>query len=177
MTQLPCDHRVRIVPALRLALLLALAAVGQARAGGCAVSSSGLAFGAYQPLTLTGKLTSIAVTSDASISVRCAGISSASSYTIALGPSIEGSGDRISTRYMRNIEAGGDNMSFNVYTNNSYSTVWGDGLTAGSLIGGTIPKDDSNQSQPVYGRIPAGQNTLKAGSFSDSLIMTLSFNP
>jgi spore coat protein U-like protein len=36
---------------------------------------------------------------------------------------------------------------------------------------------DSNQSQPVYGKIPAGQNTLRAGSFSDSLTMTLTYNP
>ncbi len=172
MTQHPCNHRVRIA----LALLLALAAAGHVRAGGCAVSSSGLAFGAYQPLTFAGKLTSAAVTSDASISVVCTGIVSGGAYTIALGPSTVGSGDRISTRYLGNSN-GGDPMNFNVYTNATYTTVWGDGLTAGGLIGGTIATGNSNQSLTVYGRIPAGQNTLKAGSFSASLTMTLTYSP
>ena len=171
MTQPPWNHRIRIV----LALLLALAAAGQARAGGCTVSSSGLAFGAYQPLTFAGKLTSAAVTSNASISVVCTGIVSGGAYTIALGPSTVGSGDRISTRYLGNSN-GGDDMSFNIYTNASYSTFWGNGTTGG-LVGGTIPTGDSNQSQPVYGKIPAGQNTLRAGSFSGSMTMTLTYNP
>ena len=158
---------------LPTALLLLLATAGPALAG-CTVSSTGLAFGAYQPLTFAGKLTSSAVTSNASISVVCTGITGGGSYSIALGPSTTGS-DHISTRYLRN-SLGGDNMVFNVYTNASYSTVWGNG-TMGSLIGGSIPVGDSNQSQTVYGKIPAGQNTLRAGSFSDSLTMTLTYNP
>jgi spore coat protein U-like protein len=157
------------------ALLLLLATAGPALAGSCTVSSTGLAFGAYQPLTFAGKLTSSDRTSNASISVVCTGITSGGSYSIALGPSTTGSGDSISTRYLSN-SLGGDNMVFNIYTNASYSTVWGNG-TMGSLIGGSIPVGDSNQSQPVYGKIPAGQNTLRAGSFSDSLTMTLTYNP
>ena len=171
MTQHPCDLRVRIV----LVLLLALAAAGQARAGACTVSSSGMAFGVYQPLTFSGKLTSTSVTSNASISVVCTGMGSSGAYTLTLGPSTMGSGDRISTRSLENSN-GGDYMSFNLYTNASYSTVWGDGTTGG-VVGGSIPAGDSNQSQPVYGRIPAGQSTLKAGSFSGSLTMTLTYNP
>jgi spore coat protein U-like protein len=158
------------------ALLLALVAAGQARAAGCAVSSSGLAFGAYQPLTFPGKLTSSTVTSNASISVVCSGIVSGGSYTIALGPSTVGSGDRISTRYLANAN-GGDHMIFNVYREASYSTIWGDGVTAGNVLAGTIPPGDSNQLHAVYGRIAASQNTLKAGSFSGSLTMTLTYNP
>ena len=53
-------RRAHLAPALLT--LLAMAA-GQARAGGCTVSSPGLAFGAYQPLTFAGKLASAAVTS------------------------------------------------------------------------------------------------------------------
>lgn len=165
----------RKIPVLPSALLWLLAAAGPAQAGSCTVSSSGMAFGAYQPLTFAGKLTSVDVTSNASISVVCTGIASGGAYSIALGPSTTGSGDRISTRYLGNSN-GGDDMSFNIYTSASYLTVWGNGTTGG-LVGGSIPVGDSNQSQPVYGRIPAGQNTLKAGSFSDSLTMTLTYNP
>jgi spore coat protein U-like protein len=161
---------------MAIALLLALVFAAQARAAGCTVSSSGLAFGAYQPLTFPGKLTSVAVTSNATISVVCTGMVSASTYTIALGPSIVGSGDRISTRFLANTN-GGDHMVFNVYREASYSTIWGDGITAGSVLGGTLPTGDSNQSHAVYGRIAAAQNKLMAGSFSGSLTMTLTYSP
>lgn len=158
------------------ALLLTLAAVGQAHAAGCTVSSSGLAFGAYQPLTFPGKLTSATVTSNASVSVVCAGIVNGGTYTIALGPSTMGGGNRISMRYLANAN-GGDYMAFNVYRDASYSTIWGDGVTAGNVLSGTLPSGDSNQSYTVYGRIAAGQNMLKAGSFSGPLTMTLTYNP
>jgi spore coat protein U-like protein len=160
-----------------VALLLALALpAGPARAAGCSVSSSGLAFGQYQPLTFAGKLNSVAATSDASINVACTGIAGGGAYTITLGPSLAGGGDRIGTRYLSN-PAGGPDMAYNVYLDPSYATVWGDGIMAGAVLGGTIPPGDSNQSHTVYGRIPAGQNTLRAGSFSGTLTITVSYNP
>jgi spore coat protein U-like protein len=156
--------------------LLVLTAGKPAHAAGCTVSSPGLAFGAYQPLTVPGKLTSSNKESTATISVACTGIVTGGSYTIALGPSLVGAGNGISTRYLANA-SGGDYMAFNVYKELSYSTIWGDGITAGSMITGSIAAGDSSQSHSVYGKIPAGQSTLKAGSFTDSLTMTLTYNP
>lgn len=155
------------------AFLLMLAAAGQAVAGGCTVSSSGLTFGGYQPLTFAGKRTSVDATSNASVSVICTGIVSGGSYSIALGPSI--AGNSMSPRYLANA-GGGANMAFNVYREASYSTVWGDG-TSGSVVAGSIPAGSSNQSHTVYGKIPAGQSTLKVGSYSGSMTMTLTYNP
>lgn len=154
-------------------LLLALAA-GSAQAG-CTISSTGLAFGAYQPLTFAGKLTSAAVDSTATVSVVCTGINTAGPYTMVLGPSTAGSGDRVSTRYLT-LSNGGAPMAFNVYTDASRTIVWGNGTT-GALLSGSIATGNSNQSHTVYGRIPAGQNTLKAGSYSDSLTMTITYTP
>lgn len=153
-----------------------LAAAGHACGAGCTVSSSGLAFGQYQPLTFGGKLGSAAVTSDATISVACTGIVSGGPYTITLGPSVAGSGDRIGTRYMSN-PAGGPDMAFNVYLDPSYTSVWGDGITAGAVLQGSIAPGDSNQSWTVYGRIPGGQNTLTPGNYSAALTITISYNP
>lgn len=161
--------------ALLLVLGGAFAPLGSAHAAGCSVSSTGLAFGPYQPLNLPGRPPSQALTSNASISVACTGIAGGGSYTLALGPSTAGFGDRISIRYLANPIGGGD-MAFNVYTNASYSTIWGDGLT-GSVLGGNIPAGDSNQMLTVYGRIPASQNTLRTGSFSGTMTVTLTYNP
>lgn len=86
-----------------------------------------------------------------------------------------GAGDRISTRYLANY-SGGDDMEFNIYTNATYSIIWGDG-TRGSVIGGGIPAGDSTQILTVYGRIPAGQYMLRTGTFSGVLTVTLTYNP
>lgn len=151
-------------------------AASAVQAGSCTVSSGGLAFGAYQPLTFAGKLSSVDKTSTATVSVVCAGIVTGGSYTIGLGASSYGAGDRISTRYLSNTPNGGDYMAFNVFTDASYITVWGN-ASIGALLNGSIPNGGSNSSHTVYGKIAAGQNTLKAGSFSDSIIMTLTYNP
>lgn len=162
---------------IRAALLaMACALAGPAQGAGCTVSSPGLAFGAYQPLTFAGKLSSTAVTSDASVNVACTGITGGGAYTITLGPSIAGGGDRIGIRYMGNA-TGGPDMAFNVYLDPNFTTVWGDGITAGSVISGSIPPGDSNQSHTVYGRIPGGQNTLMPGNYSGALTITISYNP
>jgi spore coat protein U-like protein len=145
-------------------------------AAGCTISSSGLAFGAYQPLTFPGRLASSAVTSNATISVACSGIVTGGQYTITLGPSLAGSGDRISTRAMSN-PAGGPDMLFNVYLDPAFTTVWGDGMAAGTVVSGTLPPGDSNQQHTVYGRIPGGQNALWAGQFSGPLTMTINYAP
>lgn len=158
------------------AALAAIVAIGWqagAHAGSCTVSSPGLAFGIYQPLTFTGKLLSADKTSDASVSVACSGLAEGGSYSIALGPGT--AGNSIIPRYLANSN-GGDPMAYNVYRDAAYTSVWGDGFT-GSLITGSLPVGDSSQSHTVFGRIPAGQNTLKAGSFSGALTITLTYNP
>jgi spore coat protein U-like protein len=160
-----------------LALIVGLWTVASsALAGSCTVSSSGLAFGTYQPLTFAGKLTSADKTSTATVSIMCTGIVTGGSYSISLGAGTYGSGNRISTRYLNNTTHGGDYMAYNLFTEASFTTVWGDGST-GSLLNGSIAAGSSTPSHTVYGKIPAGQNTLKAGSFSDSLTMTLTYNP
>lgn len=161
-------------PLAVVGLALLLAAPRDAAAG-CSVSSPGMAFGMYQPLTFAGKLTSAAVISNTAISVACTDIVTGGSYTIALGPSSAGSGDRINTRYLANSN-GGDPMAYNIYREAALLTIWGDG-SVGHLLGGDIPVGASNRSHTVYGMVPPGQRTLRAGNFSDSMVITLNYIP
>lgn len=144
----------------------------------CTVSSTGMAFGAYQPVTLAGELTSVDKTSTANVRVVCTGLLALGGYTISLGPSTYGTGNLISTRYLNNTTNGGAYMAYNIFTENTYTTIWGNGTT-GSLVTGTsaLIIGTSTNNHTVYGKVPAGQNTLKAGSFSDSLTMTLTCSP
>lgn len=143
------------------------------QAGTCTVSSSGMAFGVYQPLTFSGKLQSADDTSTATVSISCTSLLAGGSFTIALGPSAVG--NSFNPRYLANAN-GGANMNYNIYTDAAYTNVWADG-TSGALITGSLPVGSSNQSYTVFGRVPAGQSTLGAGSFSGSLTMTLTYNP
>jgi spore coat protein U-like protein len=142
-------------------------------AGSCSISSSGLTFGRYQPLTFAGKLTSTDASTDATVSIVCSAITTGGSYRISLGPSRLGSS--IIPRYLAH-HAGGAGMAFNVYLDSTYTTVWGDGFT-GSVLTGSIPVGDSSQIRTVFGRVPANQNHLRAGSYSSSLTMTIAYDP
>jgi spore coat protein U-like protein len=124
-------------------------------------------------LTFAGKLTSSAATVDATVSVVCTGITTGGSYTISLAPSPYG--NSIIPRYLA-PPGPGPAMAFNVYLDSTYTAAWGDGFT-GALMTGSIPAGDSTQSRTVFGRVPAGQNTLRAGSYSASLTMTITYNP
>ena len=149
-------------------MLLAWSMAGYAH-GGCTTSFSGMAFGAYPTLVLAD------VTSAANIDVICQGVQGGSSYTLALGPSTDGVGNRISTRYLVNT-LGGDLMAFNLFTDANRTAVWGDGVT-GALIHGNLDAVGSQSSVPVYGKIPAGQHTLRAGSFLGSMTIIADLQP
>lgn len=154
--------------------LLIACATGEAAAG-CSVSTTGMSFGLYQPLTFAGKLTSQPVTSNTTLRLSCRGIVTGGGYTIGLGPSSAGSGDRINTRYLANA-SGGEPIAFNIYQDPNHLTLWGDGVT-GAVLSGTILAGDSNPEHVVYGTIPSGQNSLRAGSYSDTLVVTLTYMP
>lgn len=160
------------VRATAVALLAGLAASASV-AGACSVSATSMAFGRYQPLTFAGKLASADLTSDATVSLVCTAISTGGSYTVRLGPSAQG--NSIVPRYLAH-DGGGPGMAFNVYLDGAYTSVWGDGFT-GAVISGSIPSGDSTSSHSVFGKVPAGQSTLRAGSYSSFLTMTIIYNP
>ncbi|HYW91968.1 MAG TPA: spore coat U domain-containing protein [Gammaproteobacteria bacterium] len=141
--------------------LLCICWAGVATAA-CTVSTSGISFGTYNPLAST------AATTTGSVTVSCSLLTSLLSYQIALGP---GSG----TVSQRTMHAGASTLDYNVYTDATYSTIWGN--TSTGLIGlitGTLSSVLGSQSHTVYGRIPAGQN-VPPGSYSDSLTVTVTY--
>lgn len=136
----------------------------------CSVSiTNPLTFGAYHP--------SAANTDTGTAEVSCLGIGLFDSlgYTLSLGPSGYGSGDRISTRYLNNTTNGGDYMAYNVYTDAGYSTVWGNGTTGG-LFSGSFSLLITHRAHTFYGKVPTGQFTLLAGAFYENLTVTVTYD-
>ncbi len=145
---------------------LCVAAGSALAAGACTVSSTGLAFGAYQPLTFAGKLTSADKTSTATVSVVCSAIAAGGSYTVEPG----GRQLRHRRPHQHPLPEQHDQRRRphgvqRVYQRAATRTVWGNG-SVGSLLSGSIPTGNSNQSHTVYGKVPGGQSTLKAGSYA-----------
>lgn len=153
--------------ARHLAACLALCSTSHVLANGCSVEvSSGLAFGVYQPLTFPGKLLSNHQDSLATLTVTCVD-SSAVNYILSLGDA--------TNRRLLHPDAGAPSMEFNLFTDPGHTDVWGDGLTGAQVSGSA--QESTPQIHTVYGRIPRGQHTLKAGHYSGTVSVTVTYSP
>ena len=124
----------------------------------CLVTATPLAFGLYDTAGL-------AVNATSSVGVTCTGTTS---YTIALGAGA-GTGATFASRKMTD---GTQMLNYSIYTNNSLTTVWGDGTAGSSVVSGTGTLGTVLHS--VYGKIPAGQ-AVNAGVYSDAVTVTLTY--
>jgi spore coat protein U-like protein len=120
----------------------------------CTLGVQSVVFGSYD--TLSAQNTDSA----GSVSVSC---DSSDSFTITLS---SGHGTMLS----RQMQSGAYSMNYNLYTDSLRSIIWGDGTSGTTLVSAT----GTSATYPVYGRIPAAQN-LPAGSYSDSIAVTLTF--
>lgn len=145
-------------------LLLLLFPTGRCLAD-CSVSSTSVSFGPYDvfspaPLDSTG-----------SVTVSCDELPPAD-VVIEIGPSA-GSGG-FSPRQMRHASRA-DRLNYNLFTDASRSSVWGDG-TAGTQT--VFLKNVKRQKPPaiatIYGRIPPGQN-VPVGVYADTLTVTITW--
>lgn len=131
---------------------------------GCVSSLGSLSF-AYHPLTPAdgGQYAS------GTLQVTCSGDQGAIGE-VTLDPGHSGS-------YVHRLmtSAGGSQLTYNLYLDATYTTVFGDG-TAGTVPFVNQPAG-SSVSFACYGRIDAGQTAVAAGSYSDTLTVTVVFNP
>lgn len=133
----------------------------------CAISTDPLNFGTYNPLGGTD------ISATGSLDVECGALLAgvAFSYTVTLDSGSSG------TTLDRSMTSGSNTLGYNLYTNASHTTVWGDGTGGTGTISNAytltllFPRTDSFS---VYGRIPSGQNA-HAGSYTDTIIATVIF--
>lgn len=121
----------------------------------CTVSTQSLAFGSINPIAGTS------TNSTASITVTCP-----SSTNIEVW--ISGGSGTVSQRTMT---SGADQLNYNVYRDAALTTIWGDGAEGTSW---TATADSAGTTATVYGHVP-NQPAAYPGSYSDSLIVTVSF--
>ena len=137
-----------------------------AHADSCTVSATTLAFGGYDTIN--------ALNGTSTITVTCTHTNNPAvrfDYVVALS---SGPGSYAS----RQLTGTGDTLSYNLYTSAAMTTVWGDGVTAGTatvagsfVVGGGVGRSGTD-TQTVYGRIGAAQNVLP-GAYSTASPITV----
>lgn len=158
-------------PTSRLSAVIFALAVSiiadSAGAASCSVSSTGLSFGAYDPLPATSQHVDTAGT----ITVTCIGaIGTQVGYAIGLNGGMQGS---VSDRRM---SAGSSTLlAYNLYQDGSRSTVWGDG-SAGQVVAAsyTLVALSRTDDFTIYGRVPRRQNVIP-GTYTDSVLVTVTY--
>jgi spore coat protein U-like protein len=158
-----------------LALLLTLLAwSGPARAlclpalCSCGLTTTNVAFGSYNPLAFGNTDTT------GSVRVQCGGVAGLLiPFNIAISA---GGGGSYAGRRM---SSGGNHLSYNLYTDASYTSIWGDGSGASQIVSAGVTLDVAGLSPAqifwVYGRIPGRQLTAVPGSYADTINVTLTY--
>lgn len=143
-----------------------LATAGAQAALVCTVSTSGVAFGAFNPLPGQSADTT------GTISVTCIGLPlSTASYTITIASGL-------GSFAARKMVSGSDNLNYNLYRDSALTQVWGDGSGSTFTVTDsvTIPLSLSiTTNYVVYSRIGSGQNTAKAHTYSDNPLITVTY--
>jgi spore coat protein U-like protein len=129
----------------------------------CSISTAAVAFGAYDPIVTNA---STAASATGTINTTC---TSGDATTITLGQGANAGTGSTAAAPVRRMANGTNYLNYSLYTNSGHTTVF-DGST-GVAVTGT----GAQVGTSVYGSIPAGQNTLPAGSYSDTVVATVTF--
>lgn len=155
-------------------LLLFLGWAGPARAlcitgvCTCTLSTTNVAFGNYNPMAFGNTDTT------GTIKVDCGGVVGLLiPFNIAISAGNSGS------YAARQLKSGVKTLAYNLYTDSSYTTVWGDGSASSQIISSGVTLDALGlapaQNFYVYGRIPGRQTTAVPGVYADTISVTLTY--
>ncbi|OGP49370.1 MAG: hypothetical protein A2Y79_09600 [Deltaproteobacteria bacterium RBG_13_43_22] len=107
--------------------------------------------------------------STGSLTVSCSG-QTWTTVTTSIGASPNSGG--FNPRQM--LQASGtDLLNYNLYTNSTRTTIWGDGTQGTSTVTTSIHKNHP-WNGTIYGRIPPGLN-VGIGTYSEALVVTINF--
>lgn len=153
--------------AARAFLLCSLFLITAAAAdAGCTMSVTNVSFGTYDVFVSTP------VDSDSGrVYLNCTQDVGTAAVTISSSATTR----RFNPRGMK-LTTGTDVLNYNIYTSSARAAIWGDGTSGTSIVQLKRPSGKPAPwaaSQIMYGRIPAGQNSVSAGSYSDNLTVTV----
>jgi spore coat protein U-like protein len=77
------------------------------------------------------------------------------------------------TLAIRQMSDGAETLNYVLYTEPTRTTIWGDGVTSTATIDGT--GSGAAQNKVIYGRITASQTGVSAGSYADTVAVTVTY--
>ena len=126
----------------------------------CSIAANAVNFGAVDTLS------SSPVLGSGSIDVTCTS-GTGWSATADIGG---GSGASFATR---RLTSSGNTLDYTLYRDSARTQVWGIGSGSTFAIAGT--GSGAQQNVSVYGRIPGGQGSAPAGSYTDTVNVTITY--
>lgn len=128
----------------------------------CTISTTAVAFGAYDPISANA---SAPLTATGAVSTTC---TNGSSATITLDQGANPDTGSTASVPLRRMANGSNYMSYGLYSDSGHGTTF-DGSTGVSVTGTGAQVDTT-----VYGSIPAAQN-LPTGAYADTVVATVTF--
>lgn len=163
----------------RIALALCGAAMLASTAGSASAATTSATMSTSATVTANCYVTTTAI-SFGSLNVLREGADGTGTFSVectngtgwtAAANAGSGTGATMATRKMT---AGANTLNYTIYKDSARTVVWGDAADASTqTIAGT--GTGSAVSTTVYGSIPSGQNTVQAGSYSDTVTVTLTY--
>jgi len=130
----------------------------------CTIATTAVAFGQYDPVVAQA---SADLPATGKVSVTC---TTGAPATITLGQGVDPDPSSTDAAPVRRMKAGTDYLSYNLYSENTHTDVWGNDATSDVENTGT----GANQDITVYGLVPAGQN-VPTGNYADTVVATITF--
>lgn len=130
----------------------------------CSVTAGALGFGNYTP-------GAGAATASSTVNVNC---TKSTGFTVALDAGTT-TGATIAQRLMK--DSGSNTLQYNLYTANTYTTVWGDGSGTSATQAGTGAGVATAVPFTVYGQLPDNVTNQAAppGSYTDTVKVTVTY--
>ncbi len=127
----------------------------------CTITTSPVAFGAYDPVVANA---STDLTAAGSVNVACTK-GAAATIDLGNGGNLFGGSRRMSS--------GTDFLDYALYKDAARTQVWGTGLAGGTTMAYTSASKAST-AVPVYGTVPQNQN-VTVGAYSDVVLATINY--
>lgn len=135
----------------------------------CTAQTTSLLFANYNPLAYGNTDTT------GTVSIKCGGVAG-----LLIPFTIQLSTGGATTFAGRRLANGGNLLSYNLYTDGTYTTILGDGTASTSYISGGVLLDVlsllGTVTYTVYGRIPGRQvTTVPGGPYVDAVTVTITY--
>ena len=152
-----------------LSALLVFSAAGPLAAAcitSASVSATSMVFGTINPFTLPADTTAILSLSYTNSGTAC---SANSVVTLGLGTGVG------ATAASRKMTSGANTLNYTIYTPpGPPTTVW-DNVTGYTTPTIAIPTGTTVQTVTMYGRVLTGQSNAPIGTYSDTVIITVTY--